>query len=227
MEFMKDKPENYYDLAIVDPPYGIGEDKNKCIYGKSGKAKTFKKIQYHQPKDWDKKIPDKIYFDEIKRVSRNQIIWGGNYFTEYLYPTKSWIFWYKKKSNPNNHTHSDGEMAWTSYKTITRMVSIDWIGFGYINSGEKKIHTSQKPVTLYKWLLTNYAKPGDKILDTHSGSGSLRIACYDLGFELDSCEIDPDYYRDNQARYQKHIQQNELFDTREYQDIIFKEKEND
>jgi site-specific DNA-methyltransferase (adenine-specific) len=219
---MKDKPDNYYDLAIVDPPYGIGQDKNKTIKGKSGKAKTFKETVYHVSKEWDNSIPDKLYFDELFRISKNQIIWGGNYFTEYLRPVKAWIFWYKKLTNPNNHTHSDGELAWTSYESITRMVSIDWIGFGYINSGEKKIHTSQKPVALYKWLLTNYAKPGDKLLDTHSGSGSFRIAAHDLGFDLDSCELDPDYYRDNEARFQNHIKQGELFNSDEIQDLVFK-----
>jgi site-specific DNA-methyltransferase (adenine-specific) len=223
MEFMKDKTDNYYNLAIVDPPYGIGGDKNKTITGKGGKAKTFKETIYHEPKSWDNSIPDKKYFIELNRISKNQIIWGGNYFTKYLHPVKAWIFWYKKLTNPNNHTHSDGELAWTSFKAITRMISIDWIGFGYINSGEKKIHTSQKPVALYKWLLQNYAKPGQKIFDSHVGSGSIRIACHDMGFDFEGCEIDKDYYDAQEKRFQAHIQQNELFKKTEYQEIIYKD----
>ena len=211
-EYMAGCADKAFELAIVDPPYGIGEDDDKTIYGKSGKGKTFIECVKHDKKEWDKSIPSKEYFEELKRVSKNQIIWGGNYFTEYLSPTKSWIFWYKKLTNPNNHTHSDGELAWTSFNCITRMVAIDWIGFGYINSGEKKIHTSQKPVALYKWLLSRYAKPGDKILDTHGGSGSICIACHDLGYDLTWMELDADYYAAACARYKTHAAQATLFE---------------
>ena len=221
MEYMKGLPDNAFELAIVDPPYGIGEDKNKTIHGKSGKAKTFKETVFHESKSWDSSIPSEEYFTELQRVSVNQIIWGGNYFTEFLRPVKAWIFWYKKLTNPNNHTHSDGELAWTSFKAITRMVSIDWIGFGYVNSGEKKIHTSQKPVALYKWLLKNYAKPNDKIIDTHIGSGSIRIACHDMGFDLTGCELDPDYYAAQEKRFNAHIQQQSLFPIDEIQEGIY------
>lgn len=215
MEYMAGLPDKAFELAIVDPPYGIGEDGDKTIYGKSGKGNTFKECKRHEQKNWDNTIPDVKYFSELVRVSKNQIIWGGNYFTEFLRPTKAWVFWYKKITNPNNHTHSDGEMAWTSFNSITRMVAIDWIGFGYINSGEKKIHTSQKPVALYKWLLSRYAKPGDRILDTHGGSGSICIACHDLGYDLTWMEKDADYYKAACERYKNHASQETLFDNAE------------
>lgn len=211
MEYMATVPDKYFDLAIVDPPYGIGEDKNKTVYGKAGKADTFiNRDEKFKDKEWDTKIPPEIYFNELKRVSKNQIIWGGNYFTEYLNPTKAWVFWYKKETNPNNKNFSDGELAWTSFKDITRMVSIDWIGFGYINSGEKKIHTSQKPIQLYKWLLKNYAAPDFKIIDTHLGSGSSAIAAYDFGCDFVGCEIDKEYYEAALRRYNTHILQQTL-----------------
>ena len=211
MDAMAQMKDNEFDLAIVDPPYGIGMDKNKTVKGKGGKANTFNNKINHVAKEWDKTIPPEEYFNELFRVSENQIIWGGNYFTTYLKPTKSWVFWYKKETNPNNITFSDGEMAWTSYATITRMVSIDWIGFGYINSGEKKIHTSQKPIKLYKWILKNYAKEGNKILDTHLGSGSSRIAAHDMGFDFIGYEIDKDYFDAQEKRFQNHIAQKSLF----------------
>jgi site-specific DNA-methyltransferase (adenine-specific) len=212
MEYMKDVPDKYFDLAIVDPPYGIGEDKNKTVYGKAGKAGTFiNRDARFKDKEWDATIPSPQYFIELKRVSKHQIIWGGNYFTEYLSPTKAWVFWYKKETNPNNKNFSDGELAWTSFKDITRMVSIDWIGFGYINSSEKKIHTSQKPVQLYKWLLKNYAKPDFKIIDTHLGSGSSAIAAYDFGCDFVGCEIDKDYYDAAVKRFEIHKMQQKLF----------------
>ena len=211
MDVMAHIQDNEAELSCVDPPYGIGEDGDKTIYGKSGKGKTFKECKLHEKKSWDDSIPDEKYFNELARVSKNQIIWGGNYFTEFLRPTKAWVFWYKKITNPNNHTHSDGEMAWTSFNSITRMVAIDWIGFGYINSGEKKIHTSQKPVALYKWLLTRYAKYGDRILDTHGGSGSIVIACHDLGHPIIWVEKDADYYRDAVKRFKTHASQQQLF----------------
>ncbi len=212
MEVMSEYPDKYFDLAIVDPPYGIGEDGNKTVYGKAGKADTFINRQdKFEKKQWDISKPSIEYFNELKRVSINQIIWGGNYFTEYLKPTKAWVFWYKKETNPNNKNFSDGELAWTSFKDITRMVSIDWIGFGYINSGEKKIHTSQKPVQLYKWLLRNYATPDMKIIDTHLGSGSSAIAAYDFGIkEFVGCEIDKEYYEAALKRFEIHKKQMQL-----------------
>ena len=190
MGFMRDKPNKFWDLAIVDPPYGIGED---------GHCRTRKKHNYtvvHKPKKWDTERPSKEYFNELKRVSKNQIIWGANYFTEFLPPSMGWVFWDKKIGGD----FSDGELAYTSFDRALQMVSI-WSG----NNNENKIHPTQKPVKLYEWILTKYAKPGFKILDTHGGSMSLAIACYNLGFDLDICEMDSDYFKEATDRVKAHI----------------------
>jgi len=173
MEVMKTFKDKQFDLAIVDPPYGIG------FANKIREAKT---------KNWDNSIPTDEYFSELKRVSKNQIIWGGNYFN--LHPTKCFIFWYKHQPVKN---FSDGELAWTSFNSIARC--FDYPYFGNINTEQQRIHPTQKPVKLYEWLLLNYAKEGDRILDTHFGSLSIGIACEKLGFELTAIELDKDYYR--------------------------------
>ena len=198
MELMAEYPDNYFDLAIVDPPYGIGID---------GQKESFKKKQIrkkHDFKKWDNSIPSKEYFDELKRVSKNQIIWGGNYFTEYLTPTKAWIFWYKAQQGL---TMSDGELAWTSFKKVTRMFEMHrahvW--------EESPINPTQKAVKLYKWLLQNYAKEGDKILDTHLGSGSIAIACHQMGFDLTGCELDKDYFEAMLKRIETETAQQDMF----------------
>ena len=199
MELMARYPDNYFDLAIVDPPYGIGID---------GQKESIKKgIQIrkkHAFKNWDNSIPEETYFNELKRVSKEQIIWGGNYFTEYLKPTKGWIFWYKGQQDL---TMSDGELAWTSIKTVTRMVNIHRTHLWQ----EKPDHPTQKPSKLYKWILDKYAKEGDKILDTHLGSGSIAIACHDYGFELTACELDKEYYDKAIQRITNHTNQQKLF----------------
>lgn len=209
MEAMKEFPDKFFDLAIVDPPYGINFDGNTTVKGKGGKANTFSNKQHHDKKGWDTQRPADEYFDELQRVSRNQIVWGGNYFADLLPPKKGWIFWDKKITNANNTNFSDGELAWTSFDCILRRFTYDWIGFGYLNNpqGEKKIHPTQKPVNLYKWLLKNYAKEGDKILDTHLGSGSSRIAAHDMGFDFWGYEIDADYFRDQEKRFRQHTSQ--------------------
>lgn len=209
MELMARYEDNHFDLAIVDPPYGIGFDGNTTVKGKSGKANTFSNRQHHEKKGWDDKRPSKAYFIELKRVSKNQIIWGGNYFADLLEPKKGWIFWDKKISNANNTNYSDGELAWSSFNCVLKRFTYDWIGFGYLNNPqkEKKVHPTQKPVALYKWLLKNYAKEGDKILDTHLGSGSIAIACHDLGFDLTACELDTDYYNAAMKRLTDHQKQ--------------------
>jgi len=209
MEALRAMPDNAFELAIVDPPYGIGFDGHDQIAGSSVKASTFKKTKLYEKKEWDSCRPCAEYFNEVKRVSVNQIIWGGNYFTEHLAPTKSWVFWYKEP-NGVNLTFSDGEMAWTSTGRPTRFFSYAWIGFGMLNSGEKKIHPTQKPVALYKWLLANYAKEGDRILDTHLGSGSIAIACHDARFDLVGYELDSDYYEAACARLKKHQAQGQF-----------------
>jgi len=211
MDYLRDLPDNAFELAIVDPPYGIGFDGHDQITSNKGKGRTFKKIKLYAKKDWDFSIPSNFYFEQLRRSSVNQIIWGGNYFTNYLTQTKSWIFW-DKVPNTNNLTFSDGELAWTSTKTPTRMVSIPWIGFGMLNGGERKQHPTQKPVKLYEWLLTNYAKPGDRILDTHLGSGSSAIACHNLGFNFVGMELDKDYYEAACKRLENHQKQPRMFD---------------
>ena len=199
IEFMKTKPDNYYDLAIVDPPYGIGIDGQK-EHIKNG-VQIRKK---HKFKQWDNEIPSAEYFEELKRVSKNQVIWGGNYFTEHLKPTKAWIFWYKAQQGL---TMSDGEMAWTSLKKVTRMFTLHRTHVWQ----EKPKHPTQKPVKLYKWILDQYAQKGDKILDTHLGSGSIAVACDDLGFDLDATEIDKEYYNDSIKRLSKFRSQISMF----------------
>jgi site-specific DNA-methyltransferase (adenine-specific) len=184
-----------WDLAIVDPPYGINA--GKMTMG-SGRHK------FTKDKDWDNGVPNKQYFNQMFLVSENQIIWGGNYFTEYLKPTPHWIVWDKR--NPNL-SFAEGELAWMSSGKNLR---IFYYYSAMVESGGK-IHPTQKPVKLYKWLLTNYAKQGDTILDTHGGSMSIAIACWDLGFDLDICELESDYFDSAVKRFENHIAQTTLF----------------
>jgi site-specific DNA-methyltransferase (adenine-specific) len=198
MELMAEFPDKYFDLAIVDPPYGIGA--SEMTMG-SGKNKKYKK-----GKKWDNETPNEKYFTELKRVSKNQIIWGGNYFNLPL--TKSWIFW--DKNVPDGVSFADGELAWTSFDKTLVKAKVKYSGFqGKDNGG--KIHPTQKPVALYKWLLDKYAKQGDKILDTHLGSMSIAIACHDYGFDLTGCELDKDYFEQGIKRVNNHTAQQKLF----------------
>lgn len=198
MELMSRYPDNYFDLAIVDPPYGIGFDN---------------KIREAKSKSWDVSIPNDEYFKEVIRVSKNQIIWGGNYFP-YLWKNgcKSFIFWDK---DPSVETYSDGELAWSSFDIPAKRFYWAWNGLANgikgRNKTDKTIHPTQKPVALYKWLLDKYAKQGDKILDTHLGSGSIAIACHDYGFELTACELDKEYYNKAIERITNHTKQQKLF----------------
>jgi site-specific DNA-methyltransferase (adenine-specific) len=200
MLLMARYPDNYFDLAIVDPPYGIGIDGQKKSINKNPKHNR----KEHAQKNWDNSIPNKDYFDELKRVSKNQIIWGANYFTEYLKPTKAWIFWYKGQ---RDLTMSDGEMAWTSFDTVTRQFELNRASL----IAQNTFHPTEKPYKLYKWILDKYAKENDKILDTHLGSGSIAIACHDYGFELTACELDKEYYDKAIQRIQNHVSQQKLF----------------
>ena len=177
MKYMAGLPDKAFDLAIVDPPYGIG--RSKTFGGKNWKEYT--------KKDWDNEIPSKEYFNELFRVSKNQIVWGANYFTEFLPSSMGWIFWDKGQ----DLTMSDGELAFTSFDKALRRKTINRCMIGE-NGG--LLHPTQKPVALYKWLLHNYAKPGDRILDTHLGSGSSAIAAHYGGFDFVGCELDKDYY---------------------------------
>ena len=201
MEFMRNVPDKHYDLAIVDPPYGIGEANEKRMQSRHHSQRKYK------GGDWDKFSPEIVYFNEIKRVSKNQIIWGANHFISKMpFDSPCWIFWDKDQYGD----FADGELAWTSFSTALRKFRFTWNGFRK-QIPENRIHPTQKPVALYKWLLKNYAKQGDKILDTHGGSMSIAIACHDLGFDLDLCELDKGYYDDGVKRFNLHKSQQKLF----------------
>lgn len=200
MEYMSTVPDKFFDLAIVDPPYRDAKDNapTKDMRAKGGDMKK-----------WNN-APKSDYFNELFRVSKEQIIWGGNYFLDlWQTPCKGFIFWYKE--NPLDN-FSDGEFAWTSFDKVAKCFHHRF--YGTLNGNgpsENKIHPTQKPVDLYKWLLKNYAKEGMKILDTHLGSGSIAIACHDYKFELTACEIDKDYFEAAKKRYLNHIAQTSLF----------------
>lgn len=184
-------------MAIVDPPYGI--DAGNFGFGRR-KGKT---LTFDRGGDWDAKPPDQDYFKELFRISKNQIIWGGNYFTDKLPVGRCWLSW--NKEVPTGMSFADFELAWTSFDKVAREIRIAYSGCVVPDNYAKRIHPTQKPVALYKWLLQNYAKPGDKILDTHGGSMSIAIACYDLGFDLDLCELDPDYFEAGKTRFERHV----------------------
>lgn len=206
-------------LAVVDPEYGIKVGGNKSFGTVGGnkitKATTYKIFD-------DSKPPPPEYFKEIFRISKNQIIWGGNYFIDNLSNTPCFIVWDKD----NSGNFADCELAWTSFKTAVRKFKFRWNGLLQQNmkNKEKRIHPTQKPVGLYKWILKNYAKPGQLILDTHVGSGSLRIACHDLGFDFVGCELDPDYWKAQEERYKNHIAQGDIFTGQEIQEAIWGQK---
>ena len=201
MELMARYPDKYFDLAIVDPPYGIDRGGQVETFTKNPKHKR----KHHTVKNWDNEIPNKEYFEELFRVSKNQIIWGANYFVEFLNKSSmGWIFWFKGQEGLSM---SDGEIAYSSFQKATRQININR---GLIAQSGGSIHPTQKPVKLYKWLLKNYANEGDKILDTHLGSGSIAIACHDIGFDLTACELDPDYYNAAIKRLTDHQKQLKL-----------------
>ena len=205
MELMKRYPDNYFDLAIVDPPYGIDADvKNSKNVVQSKKSAT--KSKKYGSQLWDLDIPTDEYFDELKRVSKRQIIWGANYFGL----VGGMIYWHKNVTMP---TYSTGELAWVSWQNKLNFVDISWHGMIQhdMKNKETRIHPTQKPTKLYKWLLKNYAKPNDKILDTHLGSGSIAIACHDYGFYLTACELDKEYYDKATQRINNHVAQQKLF----------------
>lgn len=190
--------DGYFELAIVDVPYGIKRDGNH-----SSKTKPFRKThgygrKAHEFKGWDDNTPDESYFNELFRVSQNQIIWGANYLTPFLPPSMGWIFWDKGQRIFN----SDGELAFSSFDRALRVVEYNRIEL-LLEPGET-IHPTQKPIKLYKWILKNYAKEGDKILDTHLGSGSSRIAAFDGGYDFTGYELDKDYFDAAEKRFQQH-----------------------
>jgi site-specific DNA-methyltransferase (adenine-specific) len=206
MLLMARYPDNYFELAIVDPPYGIGMD-NQKVRVKPNRPNTYLRANENQYNisNWDNEIPNKEYFNELFRVSKNQIIWGANYFCKFIPNGKGWIYWDKQMGDNN---FSSGEFAFQSFQIKSSSYSFPSIrdaGFG------GRIHPTQKPVSLYKWLLDKYAKQGDKILDTHLGSGSIAIACHDYGFDLTACELDKEYFDKAMKRLNNHMAQQKLF----------------
>lgn len=210
MTYMAGLPDKAFDLAIVDPPYGIGED------GSKDKARIRVTAKWKNPTEkgykaggWDSATPTDDYFAELFRVSKNQLIWGGNYFS--LPPSSCWIVWDKKTSGD----FADGELAWGSFDKALRIFAHLWSGFKQAIP-EHRIHPTQKPVALYEWLLTKYAKPGQRILDTHLGSGSSAIAAHNLGFDFVGTELDADYYAAACKRFEAHKAQGMLFQPDDY-----------
>lgn len=208
MEGMKQFPDKFFDLAIVDPPYGIGENGSKNhTRGNLATATNYKAFA-----GGDVKPPDDEYFTELFRVSKNQIIWGANHFiSRFGKDSSCWIVW--DKVNGEND-FADCELAWTSFKSAVRKFEFRWAGMlqGNMKNKEVRIHPTQKPVALYSWLLNNYAKPGDKILDTHVGSAPSLIACHILRFDYVGFELDPDYFKAASARLEQVKSQISIFD---------------
>lgn len=193
MEFMKGVPDKYYELAIIDPPYGIGVNHNM------GRRKGDKSSDYKKAY-WDNEPPPLEYFYELFRVSKNQIVWGANHFISRMpYDSSCWLMWDKKFGE--DVSFAQFELAWTSFESTCKKYD------KFPNNGEKRIHPTQKPIALYLWLLNNYAKQGDKIFDSHVGSGSSRIACDKLGYYFEGCEIDKDYWEAQEKRYKDYKSQ--------------------
>lgn len=205
MDFMKDLPDNAYDLAIVDPPYGIGVKTNM---GRRAGVRND-----NPPAKWDDESPSVEYYNELRRISRNQIVWGANHFISKM-PIDSacWLMWDKGFSH--DVSFAQFELAWTSLDGTCKKFDLSPNQIG-------RIHPTQKPIALYKWILQNYAKPGQIIFDSHVGSGSIRIACHDFGFDFEGCEIDEDYWEAQEERYKRHAAQGELFGADEIQRGVF------
>jgi len=209
MELMARYPDNHFELAIVDPPYGINVDARKD-HGKKRSKNSAARLKDYKIKGWDVQHPKNKYFDELFRISKEQIIWGVNYYNYNLLKGGR-IFW--NKGTAPGFSSGDGELAFSSKTTAIKKVDILWNGMIQHNMKDKeiRIHPTQKPVALYKWLLKNYASKGDKILDTHLGSGSIAIACHDMGFELTACELDEDYYNSAIKRIKQHTAQLRIY----------------
>ena len=214
MEIMKQYEDNYFDLAITDPPYGINA--GVIHSGEVRKTKTRNRTRHaHEPKRWDESMPDLSYFIELERVSKNRVVWGFNYFANLLGPSRGFIVW--DKVNGNN-SFAAGEIAFTSFDRNAEIFKYMWNGMhqgqygGDKSNNEKLIHPTQKPVELYKWLYANYAKPNMKILDTHLGSGSNAIAAYEMNMgEFVGCELDEDYFKASKKRIDQALSQQKLF----------------
>lgn len=198
-EALKRFSDGYFDIAVVDPPYGIGANKMQLGNGK-------RKI-YRGEADWDNAIPTADYWEQLFRVSKNQIVWGGNYMTEYLNPTGAWLFWDK---GTGENDFADGELAWTSYNGALRKITKSWVGAN-AKDGLERIHPTQKPIYLYDWIFNRFAKEGNLILDTHVGSGSSRIAAHKNKLHFVGFEIDKGYYEAQEKRFNAFISQQTLF----------------
>ena len=209
---MKQFPNKHFELAVVDPPYGIGVAKNGLVGGEK-----LAKVKNYGAKDWDFKPPTKEYFLELFRVSKNQVVWGANHFISRLpFDSSCWLVWDKD----NSGNFADCELAFTSFNSAVRKFEFRWNGMlqGDMKNKEQRIHPTQKPVALYKWILSNYAKQGDKILDTHLGSQSSRIAAYEMGFDFYGCELDPEYFEQGNKRFEAWRKMNgqQLFDFNDF-----------
>lgn len=205
MKLMKEFPDKFFDLAIIDPPYGIGEgnkkNKTRSSFTGFGDNKKWVNAKDYGGGEWDSKAPDQLYFNELFRVSKNQIIWGANHFISKIpYDSPCWAVWDKDNGESDQ---ADCELAWTSFKTAVRKFKFRWQGLLQqdMKNKENRIHPTQKPVSLYLWLLKNYATSGDKILDTHLGSGSHRIAARSMGFDFWASELDPFYFQSQEKRF--------------------------
>ncbi len=197
VEGLKRFSDNHFDLAIVDPPYGIGfSSKKQSNFGKGGIN--------HEYKEWDEGIPKAEYWEQLFRVSKNQIVWGANYMTEYLKPSRCWVSWYKMQEFSTN----EFELAWTSFDETSKQFNLSRV---QAYAGSNKIHPTEKPIKLYDWCLNKFAKEGDLILDTHLGSGSIRIACQKAGFNFTGFEIDKDYYEAQEKRFKDFVSQLRMF----------------
>jgi site-specific DNA-methyltransferase (adenine-specific) len=198
--------DNYFDLAIVDPPYGIGVD-GAIHIRKPDRPSTWDMVEKYERKDWDNEIPKAEYWEQLFRVSKNQIVWGGNYFTEYLKPSKCWVFWDKQFDKTFNFSH--GELAWTSFNK--QLLKVTKSSKAETSGGKDRIHPTQKPVYIYDWLLNNFKEESLNVLDTHVGSGSSRIACHKAGLQFTGFEIDKDYYEAQEKRFKDFVSQLRMF----------------
>tara|TARA_R110002033_G_scaffold168209_1_gene207853 strand:+ start:70 stop:708 length:639 start_codon:yes stop_codon:yes gene_type:complete len=204
MELMSRYEDNHFDLAIVDPPYGILN--KKTVINKTHKNGTRTTNKKHSPILWDKS-PNADYFLELSRVSKNVVVFGANNFVNYLDPSSAWVVWDKLVSNEVHF--ASAELIYTDFSCSVKIVSMS--PFDNLRGGKDRIHPTEKPVRLYEWILNNYAKEGDKILDTHLGSGSIAIACHNLKYDLTACELDKEYFEAAMKRIERHKQQLTMF----------------
>ncbi len=211
MALMARYPDKYFDLAVVDPPYGIGVE--SWDFTKPDRPELTKRIkagyQKYKSKYWDLSTPHAGYWDELFRISKNQIAWGANYYSNVFPVSRGWIYWNKGKDYECSNNFSHGELAWTSFDK--RLLSVTASPKSETHGGKNRIHPTQKPVKLYDWIFKNYAKEGDKILDTHLGSGSSRISAWKAGLDFTACELDADYFAAQEKRFKEFTAQMRLF----------------